>query len=187
MGNFVSSEFDNFSSSGSLGSSATYSSTQFQRRSGSATYNRTPLQRRGSATLRRSLISTQFPQTVSSATNSSSNNQNKTKECAVCCEDIVASDFLQITSGCKHPVTVCRGCVNRHVESHLTNKGSVIITCPTLGCTQQLEHHDVKRLTESEVFKRYDTFSLREALRAMPEFRWCKNARCGSGQIHYQQ
>ncbi|CAG8519249.1 11735_t:CDS:2 [Ambispora gerdemannii] len=61
-----------------------------------------------------------------------------------------------------------------------------MITCPTSECTQQLEHHDVKRLAELEVFERFDTFSLREALRQMLEFRWCKSAGCGSGQIHFE-
>jgi hypothetical protein len=31
---------------------------------------------------------------------------------------------------------------------------------------------------------RYDSLSLVQALRNMPDFRWCKNAGCGSGQIH---
>jgi len=65
----------------------------------------------------------------------------------------------------------------------MNQKGEIIkIKCPC--CRSVLEFDDVKRGASERVFERYDTLLLRKELQSMPDFRWCKNAQCGSGQIH---
>jgi hypothetical protein len=42
---------------------------------------------------------------------------------------------------------------------------------------------DIHRLAFSKDFIRFDTLLTRQALQKMPDFRWCKEATCGSGQV----
>jgi hypothetical protein len=68
--------------------------------------------------------------------------------------------------------------------SQVNQKGNTIeITCPDNACAASVEHGDVHRLTTASVFDYYDQQLLRRALRAMPDFQWCKNSRCGAGQV----
>ncbi|CAG8522410.1 16537_t:CDS:2 [Dentiscutata heterogama] len=112
---------------------------------------------------------------------------NLSQECNICIEKKSPTLFLVATSKCKHDKNICRGCVERHIDARLCGKGDVSIQCPFEGCKQIIEHNDVKRIVNRELFERFDTLSLRQALRIMPDFRWCKNSRCGSGQIHYER
>ncbi|KAF8319086.1 hypothetical protein DL93DRAFT_2075406 [Clavulina sp. PMI_390] len=47
-----------------------------------------------------------------------------------------------------------------------------------------MEHSDVERAASRATFQRYDLLLLRKELSKMPEFKYCKKADCGSGQIH---
>jgi len=87
------------------------------------------------------------------------------------------------SSDCTHVATVCKPCMTNYVESEINRKGELTaIRCPV--CYETLSFNDVKRGASQPVFERYDTLLLRNGLQAMPDFRWCKNAQCGSGQIH---
>ncbi len=110
----------------------------------------------------------------------------KTKECQVCCESLSRFSFREITANCDHGLFICKSCVDKHISTQLDNKGDIEIECPFNNCKEKLEYHDVKKQANKEVFERYDILSLRQTLRKMPEFRWCKNSGCGSGQIHFE-
>ena len=60
------------------------------------------------------------------------------------------------------------------------------ISCPYTGCKQGIKHDDVKRIADNKLFERYDTLMLRQTLSELPDFRWCKNSGCGSGQINFE-
>ena len=79
---------------------------------------------------------------------------------------------------------VCQQCVNKHLEAELCNKGNMEIECLFVGCKQILGYNDVKNIARNEIMERYDRLLLHQALRSEPNFRWCKNSKCGSGQIH---
>jgi len=106
-------------------------------------------------------------------------------ECQVCFESYPKSLFLKITSNCNHKSNICKLCVNRHITAQLDSKRAFEITCPFDGCNQKFKSHDVKKISK-ELFERFDTAMLLQALSKMPEFRWCKNPRCNSGQIHHE-
>jgi len=104
------------------------------------------------------------------------------KECSVCCEDY--SITLLISSVCGHN-DLCSVCIKRHIEAELNTKGNVIqVRCPKSRCTTELTYNDMKRLATKDLFDRYDTLLLRSAIRQLPDFRWCKAPKCGSGQEH---
>lgn len=87
------------------------------------------------------------------------------------------------SSQCIHPVNVCAGCIATHIETQVNDKGETLtVSCP--DCLFALTFEDIARCASKCVFERYDTLLLRRALQALEDFRWCKNAECGSGQIH---
>ncbi|CAG8591784.1 18443_t:CDS:2 [Gigaspora margarita] len=103
-------------------------------------------------------------------------------ECSVCCEDYTTVQL--ISSVCNHN-DLCSTCIKRHIEAELNTKGSeILVRCPKSRCSIELTYDDVKRLAPKELFDRYDTLLLRAAIRKLPDFRWCKAAKCGSGQEH---
>jgi hypothetical protein len=122
----------------------------------------------------------------SNASNNDANNNSSTmkKECQVCFEYHSTSLFSKITAKCDHRLDICELCVSNHISTQLNSKG-IGIECPFDGCRQKLQHNDVKRFVNKTLFERFDTLLLRQTLNKFPEFRWCKNSKCNSGQIHF--
>ncbi|KAF8319082.1 hypothetical protein DL93DRAFT_2075402 [Clavulina sp. PMI_390] len=104
-------------------------------------------------------------------------------ECAICSDDKPQSEFppKPPTGSCTHPSTVCNECLRSYTASSVTSL-QYEIKCPVCPCL--MEHHDVQRVATASVFARYDTLSFQRTLQSMPEFRFCKQPECGSGQIH---
>ncbi|CAG8714104.1 2494_t:CDS:2, partial [Funneliformis mosseae] len=103
-------------------------------------------------------------------------------ECSICCEDYTVIN--KISSVCGHD-DLCPICIKRHIEAELNTKGDIVqVRCPKSRCTTELTYEDLRRLAPKELFERYDTLLLRAAIRKLPDFRWCKAPRCGSGQEH---
>ncbi|CAG8534555.1 2321_t:CDS:2 [Funneliformis mosseae] len=117
---------------------------------------------------------------------SSSQKKKKEKECIICVESRSVRHFPKITKYCSHPNDICKLCVSKHIETQLNSKGDIEgILCPFGdSCGFLIEYNDVQSIVNSSLFEQYDSLSLKQALRSMPDFRWCKNAGCGSGQIH---
>ncbi|CAG8587108.1 14705_t:CDS:2, partial [Racocetra persica] len=111
--------------------------------------------------------------------------QDLTIECHICCGNALVSDFVNITTKCNHKV--CRACVNQHINYHLNTKGITKIECFELSCKALMEYQDMKRVASKDLFERYEHLSFREAIRQIPDFRWCKNPTCGSGQEHFEK
>eukprot|EP00927_Polykrikos_kofoidii_P067700 TRINITY_DN6314_c0_g1_i1.p1 TRINITY_DN6314_c0_g1~~TRINITY_DN6314_c0_g1_i1.p1 ORF type:complete len:250 (-),score=35.87 TRINITY_DN6314_c0_g1_i1:447-1196(-) len=107
------------------------------------------------------------------------------KVCATCCESLPKGQFPgKITEQCAHERDVCQSCLARAIELEVNGKSnSTRVLCPHSGCNNVLSHSDVRREASKEVFERFDTFLFRQALREEPNFRWCAQAGCGSGQI----
>ncbi|CAG8434092.1 5293_t:CDS:2 [Diversispora eburnea] len=114
------------------------------------------------------------------------NERNEIIECSICVEEYSKSNFQKITEKCTHNNNICNACVDKHISSKMNDKGDIVIYCPYDGCGNEFEFNDVKRIVTKKVFERYDTLTLRKTLQNMPEFKWCKNASCGSGQIHFE-
>ncbi|CAG8434090.1 5291_t:CDS:2 [Diversispora eburnea] len=112
---------------------------------------------------------------------SSTPKASRTIECHICINRYSKSKFQKITEKCTHKNDICITCVDKHISSRMEN----VINCPHLGCGKEFEFNDIKRIATKKVFERYDTLTLRKVLQGMPEFKWCKNASCGSGQIHF--
>jgi len=68
------------------------------------------------------------------------------------------------------------------MASELDTKGTYGILCPE--CPEVLEYDDIQRAASIETFEAYDKISTRNALSAFPDFAWCLNAKCKSGQLN---
>ncbi|CAG8577037.1 4875_t:CDS:2 [Gigaspora margarita] len=79
---------------------------------------------------------------------------NICKECNICVEKKSPTLFLAVTTKCKHDKTICRNCVERYIDANLNGKGDVFIQCPFEGCKKVIEHNDVKRIANQELFER---------------------------------
>ncbi|KAK3947457.1 hypothetical protein QBC32DRAFT_84315 [Pseudoneurospora amorphoporcata] len=102
--------------------------------------------------------------------------------CSVCLDSKNLSVMAyKITSGCDHKPTICNACLGQWIASELKTKMWDRIKCPE--CPKSLQFADVKRNASKSVFKRYDELATRAALGDIPNFRWCKSAKCSSGQI----
>ncbi|KAK3388837.1 hypothetical protein B0T20DRAFT_86585 [Sordaria brevicollis] len=102
--------------------------------------------------------------------------------CSVCLDSKNLSLMAyKITPGCNHKPTVCNACLGHWITSELETKMWDRIKCPE--CPKPLEFAYVRRNAPRSVFKRYDELATRAALGNIPNFRWCKSAKCNSGQI----
>ncbi|KAL8276187.1 hypothetical protein RQP46_011399 [Phenoliferia psychrophenolica] len=114
--------------------------------------------------------------------------EDEFQECIICRDSVPLVSYPEqpTTSQCTtHTINVCLDCLAQHLEAEINGKGETIgVKCPISGCRTLLHFDDVKRLADPAIFDRYDNLLLRKAVQAVPEFRWCKRSKCGSGHIH---
>ncbi|KAJ1308386.1 hypothetical protein OPQ81_004092 [Rhizoctonia solani] len=89
------------------------------------------------------------------------------------------------TSNCSHGSRVCEECLERHIEISVCDRGFTNVTCPLLSCNEILSYQDILAgVKNQDVQSRYERLLLRRALDPLPNFVWCKNPQCSSGQFH---
>jgi len=104
------------------------------------------------------------------------------KQCAICTSRKSDRKFSRLTVGCTHEARCCSRCVRRHIETEVNSKGNLSVKCPE--CRKELAHAAVQAHASGKVFQQFDKLLLRKTVSSLPNFRWCKNATCGSGQEH---
>jgi hypothetical protein len=106
------------------------------------------------------------------------------RTCVVCGDEHPVDAFsdTRLTTQCSHQNSACISCVHQWIDTQLTDQGWDRIQC--LECTEIMQYSDVQRHARPEDFERYDRLAARSALANDPDFIWCQNAGCGSGQIH---
>ncbi|CAG8699918.1 9412_t:CDS:2 [Ambispora leptoticha] len=109
-----------------------------------------------------------------------------TKECKICNDDVPVINFTNSTTKCNHK-DICRACLNKNIDRQLNLKGNTNIECLERNCKVLMEYEDMKRVVSKDLFERYDHLCFRQAIRQMPDFRWCKSPDCGSGQEHFER
>lgn len=81
-----------------------------------------------------------------------------------------------------HGSNICRPCFLRHVEVEIDSKNWDQVACPE--CAIVLEYNEVKKMTSSEKFEKYEEASLRAALAGDGDYRHCFSPTCNAGQLH---
>ncbi|TVY54887.1 hypothetical protein LCER1_G004091 [Lachnellula cervina] len=107
-----------------------------------------------------------------------------TIECAVCMESLESENLYQqkITPSCDHETRICASCVTQSINFQIQEISWDMINCPL--CPELMPFECVKEIASEEAFQRYDRNSVIAAFRHMPNFTYCLNAGCDSGQIH---
>ncbi|OCL04376.1 hypothetical protein AOQ84DRAFT_346315 [Glonium stellatum] len=106
------------------------------------------------------------------------------KSCIICTDAKPVGKFPRgkITANCEHEPQVCLKDLKTWITLELKSKGWESISCPE--CKEPLRHSDIRKFASRKTFARYETLMTRAALSADPNFRWCLNPSCDSGQIH---
>ncbi|KAI0376275.1 hypothetical protein F5Y04DRAFT_286092 [Hypomontagnella monticulosa] len=107
-----------------------------------------------------------------------------TETCIVCSDEKRVSEMpnrRRITSACEHDSSVCKDCVGQWIASSMERVAWDRLKCPE--CPQLLKFENVRAFAAKDVFNRYDALATKAFLSNVPEFIWCLNPRCNSGQI----
>ncbi|TVY36886.1 Uncharacterized protein LOCC1_G007848 [Lachnellula occidentalis] len=107
-----------------------------------------------------------------------------TIDCAVCMESLEPESFSQpkITPSCDHETQICDSCATQSIDIQILEFSWDMIKCPL--CPELMSFESIKEIASEEAFQRYDRKSVIAAFRHMPNFTYCLNAGCDSGQIH---
>ena len=105
--------------------------------------------------------------------------------CTVCYDEPAFFPLKSPTASCSHASQVCIDCMRETMKSEIMGKGAVQgIRCPTNGCEEVLDYHDIQSWSDKGTFSKYDDFLVRKAMGVEGNYVNCKNAACGAGQIH---
>ncbi|KAK4174227.1 putative E3 ubiquitin-protein ligase RNF14 [Triangularia setosa] len=107
-----------------------------------------------------------------------------TESCDICVEEKGVTEFpVRIASGgCKgHKPPLCKDCLGRWLVESMEAGKWRRLKCPDTECAAVLQHHDVKRYAEKEMFERYDRWLLRDALEGMKGYVQCVTVGCEYG------
>ncbi|KZT62418.1 hypothetical protein CALCODRAFT_489759 [Calocera cornea HHB12733] len=106
--------------------------------------------------------------------------------CQICMEDLLSKRYSRTkpSDKCRHASDVCRRCLRRYLKTQIEELGNVSVRCPVPDCGEEMSYSNVKKFAKADVFERYDALLLRKNLGTNPNFVWCKNPKCSSGQIH---
>ncbi|TVY20580.1 Uncharacterized protein LARI1_G002539 [Lachnellula arida] len=107
-----------------------------------------------------------------------------TIDCAVCMESLEPESLYQqnITPSCDHETRICASCITQSIDIQIHEISWDMIKCPL--CPELMSFESIKEIASEEAFQRYDRNSVIAAFRHMPNFTYCLNAGCDSGQIH---
>ncbi|XXG98162.1 hypothetical protein Hte_004483 [Hypoxylon texense] len=108
-----------------------------------------------------------------------------TETCVVCSDEKRVSEMpnrRRITASCEHDATICKECVGQWIVSSMDTVTWDRLKCPE--CPQLLKYENVRAFAPRDAFDRYDTLAAKALLASIPDFMWCLNPKCSSGQIH---
>lgn len=110
--------------------------------------------------------------------------ERRERTCLVC-DDAKYADHFPSTkevSSHHHGANVCRDCYLSHVKVEIDSKQWDEIACPE--CTATLSCEEVKSMTSTGSFVKYERACIMATLSVDPEFRHCLSTACSSGQLH---
>jgi len=98
-------------------------------------------------------------------------------DCEICFASKTGSDCLQLDS-CKH--VYCIECLRKHVEVIIKDGNVAEMKCPSFGCKEIIQPHEVKKVVCSKQFTRYDELLLKHSLNEMADIFYCPRPKCHS-------
>ncbi|KAI4721530.1 hypothetical protein E4T48_02122 [Aureobasidium sp. EXF-10727] len=110
--------------------------------------------------------------------------QLRKRTCLVCDVEKGINQFPspKKVSSHEHDQNVCRHCYLGHLKIEISSKNWDDVACPE--CPIALTYKEVKDMTTTENFAKYEQACIRATLAADPDFRHCLSTACESGQLH---
>ncbi|KAI5239014.1 hypothetical protein E4T43_07035 [Aureobasidium subglaciale] len=106
------------------------------------------------------------------------------RACIVCDETKYTNQFpssIKVNNH-QHGHNTCRTCYFQHVQVEIDSNMWDQISCPE--CSVKLVYDEVKYMSDTEHFTKYDEAAFRSAMSLDEEFRYCMSPSCDSGQNH---
>jgi len=105
----------------------------------------------------------------------------KTYQCAICLEDYTIADVF-VLDGCYHKF--CRVCLAGWVSSRIQEAEVSTIKCPERTCQQRINYQEIHLIVkDAETMRKYEDFTLQQALEKMTDIRWCPKPSCGMAMV----
>jgi hypothetical protein len=113
----------------------------------------------------------------------------KSVTCNICCNDgeqVYIPAYERVTPACAQDRTICAECLKRHIKQALASQDydNVHCICTATRCRARLDARLIQKYADKETFDAYNEVVSRRLVEKDPEFCWCSNERCGSGQFH---
>jgi len=74
----------------------------------------------------------------------------------------------------------CKQCLREYLKQKIQDGDVMKLKCPDPRCQTPLEYHHISSLVDSDLLQKYETFSLRMALKEDPNARWCPRPGCNN-------
>ncbi|KAH3746125.1 E3 ubiquitin-protein ligase RNF19A [Pelomyxa schiedti] len=103
----------------------------------------------------------------------------KTYMCPICFSEVPLAQ-MYVLDLCFH--RFCLACIRDYMNTNIT-EGATALKCPEPSCTCHITPSEVKQLMDRSTYLKYEDFSLKAALAAIPDVRWCPKANCGNAMI----
>ncbi|KAI7360011.1 hypothetical protein KC354_g9011 [Hortaea werneckii] len=103
------------------------------------------------------------------------------RECIICCEEYPVNSFPDsphLPNG-KCENSVCRTCVEQHLQNEVENKRWNEVHCPE--CSQGLEEPEIRQLALQSTYEQWLDKAAKSYNEATEDFRACPNASCNWG------
>jgi hypothetical protein len=106
--------------------------------------------------------------------------ESKEYDCPICFDNFTIERMF-VLDNCFHKY--CRDCLSDMMHVKI-NEGIVTeIKCPDPNCGAVIDHVEIKRLVDVELYKKYEDFTLNAALSTIEGLRWCPKPGCGNAMI----
>jgi len=95
---------------------------------------------------------------------------NSEVTCDICMSTMAGNNFIRLLA-CKH--YTCKDCYKSYCESLIFDGKVSQITCYFEDCKTLIPDTFLKKTLSSELYERYETFSVNKALESMEDIAWC--------------
>ena len=124
-------------------------------------------------------------------------------DCEVCLRTLPLESFPQQDFGskCNHKADICASCLEQAITVNVKSNSWNNVPCPYSSCERMLESSVVRKYLKGQLLEKYNSskdqplfrklisqsynnYVEKLEIRNLPNFRWCLNTECVSGQVH---
>ncbi|KAK8905079.1 hypothetical protein QC760_006279 [Botrytis cinerea] len=110
-------------------------------------------------------------------------------DCEVCLRTLPLESFPQQDFGskCNRKADICASCLEQAITVNVKSNSWNNVPCPYSSCERMLESSVVRKYLKGQLLENYNNYVEKLEIRNLPNFRWCLNTECVSGQVHNEE